>query len=291
MRAYQRPLDGIPLGGRLHQFYQHWTATVSHNWPLSVIKEGYRIQWSSTPKPWFTKRHSHSQQTLAHLDQVVSQFHNSKIIEVSPTQSRDYLSHLFLIEEPTKVRPVLDCTRINTHIQCHHFKMEGIPALRELIQEGDWMTKIDLKDAYTVVPIHSSSRPFLSFEHRGVVYQYTSLPFGMSVAPRVFSKLMRYALEPLRKAGIRLVYYLDDICMLGRTQKELKGHTQQLLTHLQQLGFVINWTKSVLDPNQVQEYLGFVFDTRSMIMKVPTQKIAKLQIRIRQALRTSHSCR
>lgn len=159
---------------------------MSHSWPLSVIKEGYRIQWSSNPKPWFTRPQSHSQATLAQLDKVVTQFHDNHIIEVSPTQSRDYLSHLVLIEEPTKVRPILDCTRINTQIQCQHFKMEGVPALRELIQEGDWMTKIDLKDAYTVVPIHHSSRQFLSFEHRGVVYQYTSLPFGMSVAPRVF---------------------------------------------------------------------------------------------------------
>lgn len=75
----------------------------------------------------------------------------------------------------------------------------------------DLMAKINLKDAYTVVPLHRcSSRPSLSFEHRGVVY-HTSLPFPMSVAPRVFSKLMRYALELLSNVGIALAYYRDDL--------------------------------------------------------------------------------
>lgn len=73
------------------------------------------------------------------------------------------------------------------------------------------ITKIDLKDAYVVVPIHKESRQFLSFRHHGEIFQYRSLPFGLSVAPRVFSKLMRFALTPLREQGIRIVYYLDDI--------------------------------------------------------------------------------
>ncbi|KAI9271583.1 hypothetical protein BDA99DRAFT_418980, partial [Phascolomyces articulosus] len=48
-----------------------------------------------------------------------------------------------------------------------HFKMEGISALRDLLEPNDLMAKIDLKDTYTVVPIHPSSRKYLSFEHHG----------------------------------------------------------------------------------------------------------------------------
>jgi hypothetical protein len=58
------------------------------------------------------------------------------------------------IQEPNKRRPILDCQRLNQYIQCEHFKMEGVPALRELLEKDDYMCKLDLKDAYTVVPIH-----------------------------------------------------------------------------------------------------------------------------------------
>ncbi|KAG1446262.1 hypothetical protein G6F46_011352 [Rhizopus delemar] len=62
----------------------------------------------------------------------------------------------------------------------------------------------DLKDAYMVVPIHANSRPFLAFKNLGVTYTYRALNFGLNTAPRIFSKLLRYALEPLRKEGVRL---------------------------------------------------------------------------------------
>ncbi|KAG1454318.1 hypothetical protein G6F56_007347 [Rhizopus delemar] len=94
-----------------------------------------------------------------------------------------------------------NCRRINQFVQCNHFKMEGVPALRELIEPNDHLCKIDLKDAYIVVPIHPESRKYLSFKHQDTIYKYRSLAFGLSVAPRVFSKLMRFALESIRAKG------------------------------------------------------------------------------------------
>lgn len=139
-------------------------------------------------------------------------FLQAGIIEISPTQSKDYLSNFFTIQETTKRRPILDCQQINNYIQCHHFKMEGVPALREIIERNDFICKLDLKDAYVVTPIHPNSKKYLTFQNQGIVYQYKTLAFGMSVSPRVFSKMMQFAIEPLRQQGIRLVYYLDDIC-------------------------------------------------------------------------------
>jgi hypothetical protein len=90
--------------------------------------------------------------------------------------------------------------------------MEGVPALREIIERNDFICKLDLKDAYVVTPIHPNSKKYLTFQNQGIVYQYKTLALGMSVSPRVFSKMMQFAIEPLRQQGTRLVYYLDDIC-------------------------------------------------------------------------------
>ncbi|OAD68322.1 hypothetical protein PHYBLDRAFT_117408, partial [Phycomyces blakesleeanus NRRL 1555(-)] len=57
------------------------------------------------------------------------------------------------------------------------------------------------------------------------VYQYKSLLFGMSVATRVFSKLMQYMIEPLQKEEIRLVYYLNNIYILAKTKSEMEQHS------------------------------------------------------------------
>ncbi|KAG1136170.1 hypothetical protein G6F37_012347 [Rhizopus arrhizus] len=85
----------------------------------------------------------------------------SGIIKISPTPNTQNLSNFFTIQEKTKRRPILDCQILNKFVQCHHFKMEGVPALRDLIEPKDFMCKIDLKTSYVVVPIHPSSRPYL----------------------------------------------------------------------------------------------------------------------------------
>ena len=162
--------------------------------------------------------------------------------------NRRFLSKFFILQETIKRRPILDCQKLNSFIQVEHFKMEGVPVLRELMEKDDYICKIDLKDTYVVVPIHVDSQDFLSFENEGTVYQYKSLAFGLSVAPRVSFKIMRYAIEPLRKEGIRIIYYLDDIYILAKTKQEMDQATNKVSHHLEKLGFIINYKKSILIP-------------------------------------------
>lgn len=42
---------------------------------------------------------------------------------------------------------MLDCQKINNYIQYHHLKLEGVPALRDILEKNDYICKIDLKDA------------------------------------------------------------------------------------------------------------------------------------------------
>lgn len=69
------------------------------------------------------------------------------------------------------------------------------------------------KDAYFHIKIAPHHRPFLRFE--GVAYQYTVLPFGMSLAQCTFTKCMDVALSSLRQKGVRILNYLDDWLILG----------------------------------------------------------------------------
>ena len=53
------------------------------------------------------------------------------------------------------------------------------------------MAKIDLKDAYLIVAVQEMSRKFLQFLWKGVIYQYKATPFGLNIAPYVFTKLLK----------------------------------------------------------------------------------------------------
>ena len=67
----------------------------------------------------------------------------------------------------------------------------------------------DLKDAYFHVSIAPRHRKFLRFALKDNVYKYLVLPFGLSLAPRTFTRHVESAISLLRQQGIRIVSYLD----------------------------------------------------------------------------------
>jgi hypothetical protein len=116
------PEDGIPPGGRLQHFISAWKSPTAHRWPISVIEEGYKIQWSSKPIPWAARNYQASEMEKKHVHEAVRKFLESGVIERSPSEDDRFLSNLFTIQEKDKVRPILDCKRINAFIQCQHFE-------------------------------------------------------------------------------------------------------------------------------------------------------------------------
>ena len=105
-------------------------------------------------------------------------------------------------------RPIINLKRLNTHKEYERFKME---ALRNLVGPRDWLVKLDLKDAYLSVPVNAQCQKFLRFLWETKLYQCVALPFGLSLAPRTFTKLMKPVIASLRSEGIRLVIHLDGI--------------------------------------------------------------------------------
>lgn len=127
--------------------------------------------------------------------------------------------------------------------------MEGLDTVKSLARKGDWLVKLDLKDAYLTVPILPAHQKFLRFFWKGRISQFSCLPFGLSSAPRHFTKLLKVVVAHLRKKGIRLVIYLDDILIINEDPDKLKSDLDTTIFLLQSLGFLINWEKSVLTPS------------------------------------------
>ena len=53
-------------------------------------------------------------------------------------------------------RPVVNLKYLNQSIPYQLFKMKSLFCLRKLLQEADYMCKLDMKDAYFSVPLHQS---------------------------------------------------------------------------------------------------------------------------------------
>lgn len=86
--------------------------------------------------------------------------------------------------------------------------MEDISVASEIIPRFDFMTSIDLKYAYFVIPIHSSSRKHLRFKFYEHICEFQCSLFGLSSVPFVFTKLMKPVTTYLTNRGYLLVIYL-----------------------------------------------------------------------------------
>ena len=189
-----------------------------------------------------------------------------------------FLSHIFLRDKKDgSKRPVFNLRQLNQWIEYSHFKMEGMIAVTETIMQGDWMIKIDLRDAYFCVAIAPEHRKFLRFRWEGSLFQFNSLPFGLASGPRLYTKLLKPVVSFLRRLGFRLVIYLDDLILMNQHAETLIMERNTCLWLLTHLGMLINWEKSILEPCQNLDYLGFVVDSLRLTLSLPPEKVAKIK--------------
>jgi hypothetical protein len=168
---------------------------------------------------------------------------------IEETQEIGFISSIFTIPKKSGgFRPVINLKVLNNFIVYNHFKMEGLLTVKSIIQAKDWLAKIDLTDAYLTVPMHQSHHRFLQFTWKGKIYQFTCLPFGLSSAPRIFTKLLKPVLAFLRKKGIRLVIFLDDILIMNSDRDDLIRDVEIVKSTLEEVVFIINAQKSETEP-------------------------------------------
>ncbi|KAE8618780.1 hypothetical protein XENTR_v10009500 [Xenopus tropicalis] len=139
------------------------------------------------------------------------------------------------------------------------------------------MTKVDLKDAYLHIPIHSDHQKFLRFYLNQAHYQFQAMPFGLTSAPRIFTKVLGALVAEIRSQGVHIYPYLDDILIYADSATKSVRDTELCIQQLTSHGWLINHQKSILIPQQVMPFLGMIVDTVQQQIFLPQEKILKIQ--------------
>ena len=139
-----------------------------------------------------------------------------------------------------------------------------------------FMATLDLEDAYLLVPLEKQHRKYIRFQWHKATYEYTALPFGLSTAPYIFTKIMRPVVSYLRQKGFQSVIYLDDFLFIGLSLEECQANVNASLNLLLSLGFRINFSKSQLEPSNTCKYLSFIFNSVDQSVSIPPRRREKL---------------
>lgn len=120
------------------------------------------------------------------------------------------------------MRLVINLKNLKKLIAPQHFKTKGMHTLKDFLKKNYCMTKVDLKDAFFMVPIHQLQRQHLHFSVQDQNYQFTCPSFGLSCASWVFTKALKPVLTLHR---VRLVAYIDNILVMAEIETMARDHT------------------------------------------------------------------
>ena len=147
------------VGGRFHSFRRDWLTNKCSDNVLNIITNGYVLPFISKPNlvgaPLIQSGYKALRKELALTSCIQSLLSKNAIERVENVKSLGFYSRLFLVPKPhQRWRPVIDLSRLNTFLLVERFKMETPESIRASLIPGEWVSSIDLSDAYLHIPIH-----------------------------------------------------------------------------------------------------------------------------------------
>ena len=269
--------------GRLKKHLPFWKTIGASKFILDIIESGYKIPFFGTPTPFKGKNNASSRLHASFVNDAVNDLLSQNCIQQIKHCPQIINPLSVSIQSSGKKRLILDLRHVNQFVYKQKFKCEDIKTILQLIDKDFYLFKFDLKSAYHHIEIHEEHRQYLSFawDFGDSVLRYFHfcvLPFGLSSAPFIFTKLMKPLTKCWRTQGIPIAVYLDDGLGAGKSSIVAKRHALIVHSDLLKAGFIVNAEpKSVWDPSQTITWLGYTINTKDNIIQATDKRIKKLQ--------------
>ena len=253
-----------------------WRAIGCPAGPLSWLAFGYRLRFLSTPPCVGFENHPGAFTYAKFVDEELQKRVTRGQFSIVPREFALQLHPLDVVPKASgSYRIILDCRLVNGFLPDIYFKLENLSVVSQVVKKGDRLFTTDLEDAYFHVPIHEDSRRHLCFEWRGVTYTTNVLPFGLNLAPWVFTKVVRPVVSFCRSIGISVIAYLDDF--LWSSDRDSIGDLIPFVRWLlYNLGFAVSEKKSHWTPAEVVQFLGLLVNAELYEFGVPAERLAKV---------------
>ena len=182
----------LPVGARLQSFWQTWLDLGAGLKVVQILKKGYTLPFRIRPNlaksPTVISCYVNPVRNLYLLEALHQLIEKNAVELVKNQRSLGVFNRIFLVPKPNnKWKLILELTKLNLFLKVEKFKMEMPETVRPSLQQGEWVTSIDFKDAYFHIPIQKQSKKYLRFHVGGQTCQFRVLPFGLSTAPMEFA--------------------------------------------------------------------------------------------------------
>ena len=160
------------------------------------------------------------------------QLHNVLPLNVNVKKSND------------KLRLIFNAMFINDYMSIPKFKYPQLNREgREIFGESSHAYAIDISQAFYHIEIDPGFHKFLGFFWEGKFYCWQMMPFGVSFGPWLFDRVLTPVVDKLKKDGLRLMTFCDDIMGGNKPQSRASEDSLRLKTFLQLHGYIVQESK------------------------------------------------
>ena len=200
--------------GNLKKNLEFWVFLGASSFILNVIKFGYRLPFWDVPPAYYSKNNASALKNIDFVENSITELLESECIK-QLSYKPHVVNPLSVSVHPNgKKSLILDLRYVNHFIKKLRIKYDDWKIASHMFRKNGYMFSFDLKSGYHHVEIFQPHQTFLGFswDFQGETrfYVFTVLPFGLSVAPYIFTKILRPLVGWWRANGIYIAVFLDD---------------------------------------------------------------------------------
>jgi len=176
---------------------------------------------------------------------------------IRPTRSQ-WNSPLLIVPKAggsdEKFRLVIDYRKLNTRVAGDSYPLPHIDDLLTKAAKAKIFSKLDLTAGFHQIPVDHRDQDYLAFTAIDNAYTYNYVPFGLNIAPAIFTRVLNRALVTCMEFT---AIYVDDILVFSDSPEAHKIHLRSVLHALGMANFRVSLKKSIIGEEKVH-YLGHI---------------------------------
>lgn len=281
------PKDVPNVLGRLRTRVDRWKEMGASEFILETLRTGYKLPLIDTPVPKHFRNNKSALKNSSFVGPAIKELLQSgRVIKVDAPPK--IVNPLSVSENADKKRLILDLRFVNQHLWKEHVKFEDFRTFGNFIKKGSYMFHFDFRSGYHHIDIFEEHWTYLGFSwtEDGVTsyYVFVVLPFGLSTAPYIFTKVCRVLIKYWRANGIKIAIFIDDGIGAAGSLEKTRLASVFVKNSIESSGFVSNEEKSIWDPVQCAVWLGLQIDTKNFRLKIKEKRVTKVLAQISEML-------
>lgn len=170
----------------------------------------------------------------------------------------------FIKKKDGSLRPVQDYRKLNEMTIKNRYPLPLIQELIDKLKGSCYFTKMDICWGYNNIRIKEGDEWKAAFRTNRGLFEPLVMFFGLTNSPATFQTMMNTLFKEEIDRG-QVIVYMDDILILGKTEKEHRETTRTVLQRLQENRLFLKPEKCLFEEKEV-EYLGLIVSHNQLKM-------------------------